>query len=115
MPKQLVRIDLDTFDPITEGRIDYAKVDATTEEDIARHIEEDIQESKRVAGEEIREIRQRMGMTQEKFSDALHISVKTLRNWEQGIRLPTGPTRTLLKILNAKPEMALDVLRRTGP
>lgn len=115
MQKQLVSIDLDSLDLAQIKDVNYALIDATTEEDIARHIQEDIQESKRVAGEGIREIRQRMGMTQEGFSDALHISVKTLRNWEQGIRLPTGPTRTLLKILNAKPEMALDVLRRTEP
>lgn len=115
MSKQLVSINLDSFDPLKEGHVDYALIDATTEEDIARHILEDIQESKRVAGEEIQEIRQQMGMTQEAFSDALHISVKTLRNWEQGIRLPTGPARTLLKILRARPEMALDVLSTCDP
>ena len=43
----------------------------------------------------------------------LHISVRMLRNWEQGVRLPTGLARTLLKILGAKPEMALDVLSKS--
>ena len=113
MPKELVSINLDEIDPLTIGKVDYAKIDATTEEDIARHIQEDILESRRVAGEEIQEIRERMGMSEESFANALHISIKTLNNWEQGIRLPTGPARTLLKILEAEPEMALEVLRRS--
>lgn len=53
MPKELVSINLDEIDPLTIGKVDYAKIDATTEEDIARHIQEDILESRRVAGEEI--------------------------------------------------------------
>ena len=38
-----------------------------------------------------REIRAKLGMTQEEFAAALCISVKTLRNWEQGRRDPSGP------------------------
>ena len=113
MPKELVSINLDEIDPLTIGKVDYAKIDATTEEDIARYIQEDILESRRVAGEEIQEIRELMGMTEESFADALHISIKTLNNWEQGIRLPTGPARTPLKILKAEPGMVLEVLRRS--
>ena len=113
MWNQLVSIDLDDTDPAHSRDVHYGMIDATTEEEIARHILEDIHESKRVVGEEIREIRQRMDMTQEGFSDVLHISVRMLRNWEQGVRLPTGPPRTLLKILGAKPEMALDVLSKS--
>jgi putative transcriptional regulator len=115
MWNQLVRIDLDGFDPAQIEDVNYAMIDATMEDDIAHHSLEDIHESKQVAGEEIREIRQRMGMTQDGFSDALHISVRILRNWAQGVRLPTGPARTLLKIVGAKPEMALDVLSKSDP
>ena len=65
MPKKLVRINLDELDPLTIGKVDYAKIDATTEEDIARNIQEDILESRRVAGEATQENRQRMGMSEE--------------------------------------------------
>jgi putative transcriptional regulator len=115
MWNQLVSIDLDDLDPAQSRDVHYAMIDATTEEEIARHILEDIHESKRVVGEEIREIRQRMDMTREGFSDVLHISVRMLRNWGQGVRLPTGPPRMLLKILGAKPEMALDMLSKSDP
>jgi putative transcriptional regulator len=38
-----------------------------------------------------RAIRERFGLTQDQFAAALCISVKTLRNWEQGRREPSGP------------------------
>jgi putative transcriptional regulator len=52
-----------------------------------------------------REIRARLGMTQEEFAEALGISVKTLRNWEQGRRDPSGPAMRLLRIAETNPEI----------
>jgi putative transcriptional regulator len=52
-----------------------------------------------------REIRAKLGMTQEEFADALGISVKTLRNWEQGRRDPSGPAMRLLRIAARNPEI----------
>ena len=52
-----------------------------------------------------REIRARLGMTQEEFASALCISVKTLRNWEQGRRDPSGPAMRLLQIAEKHPEI----------
>lgn len=42
--------------------------------------------------------RSKLGMTQDEFANALGISVKTLRNWEQGRRVPTGPALRLLRL-----------------
>jgi putative transcriptional regulator len=59
-----------------------------------------------VAGEpDSREIRARLGLTQEEFAEALCISVKTLRNWEQGRREPSGPAMRLLQIAAKHPEV----------
>ena len=44
-------------------------------------------------------------MTQEEFAAALCISVKTLRNWEQGRRDPSGPAMRLLQIAEKHPEI----------
>lgn len=55
-----------------------------------------------------REIRARLGMTQDQFADALGISVKTLRNWEQGRRDPSGPAMRLLRIAEKHPEILLE-------
>jgi putative transcriptional regulator len=53
-------------------------------------------------------IRVRLGLSQEKFAAMLGISVKTLHNWEQGRRKPTGPARVLLRIASRHPEAVLD-------
>ena len=58
------------------------------------------------------EIRARFGQTQEGFANMLGISVDTLRNWERGRRFPVGPSRALLRIANADPEMVAHVLTR---
>lgn len=52
-----------------------------------------------------REIRAKLGMTQEEFAAALCISVKTLRNWEQGRRDPSGPAMRLLQLAEQNPEI----------
>jgi len=41
----------------------------------------------------------------------LGISVKTLRNWEQGRRRPEGPARVLLQVAARHPEAVWDVVR----
>jgi putative transcriptional regulator len=55
-----------------------------------------------------RAIRSRLGLTQEEFAAALCISVKTLRNWEQGRREPSGPAMRLLQIADKHPEILLE-------
>ena len=40
-----------------------------------------------------------IGATQESFANAIGVPVKTLRNWEQGRREPSGPARVLLSLV----------------
>src|SRR5438094_10439598 len=47
---------------------------------------------------DVKKIRQRLGLSQTKFSALLDISPATLRNWEQSRRKPHGPARVLLRI-----------------
>jgi putative transcriptional regulator len=60
---------------------------------------------------EIKKIREAFGLTQEQFAAMLGISVRTLRNWEQGRRVPEGPARVLLQVAAKHPEAVLDVVR----
>ena len=53
----------------------------------------------------IKEIRTKTGLSQQQFADKLNISSRTLQNWEQGTRNPTGPAVTLMRLLNKKPEL----------
>ena len=42
-------------------------------------------------GEDVLALRRFVGLTQVRFAQAIGISVHTLRNWEQGRRMPDGP------------------------
>jgi DNA-binding transcriptional regulator YiaG len=59
---------------------------------------------------DVKGIRERTKLSQEEFAAAIHVSVKTLQNWEQQRRSPTGPAAALLKIVQAMPEMAIKAL-----
>jgi putative transcriptional regulator len=45
------------------------------------------------------------GLTQRQFSKLLGVSVRTLQEWEQGRRQPTGAAKTLFKIAERQPEV----------
>ena len=54
-------------------------------------------------------IRERTGLSQPDFARLLGVSVRTLQEWEQGRRAPTGAARTLLHIAAKNPKALLDV------
>jgi putative transcriptional regulator len=57
----------------------------------------------------ISEIREGVGLSQSAFAKLLGVSVRTLQEWEQGRRTPSGPARTLLAIAHKNPRALLDV------
>ncbi len=59
---------------------------------------------------EVKSIRNRLGVSQEKFAVILGVSKRTVENWEQGRRQPAGAARSLLRIVEADPEHAVRVL-----
>ena len=60
----------------------------------------------------IKEIRHASGLSQSKFAALISVSVDTLRNWEQGRRMPTGPARALLKAIAYDPKHVILALSR---
>lgn len=60
---------------------------------------------------DVQAVRKELGMSQADFADAFGISVATLRNWEQGRRIPRGPARLLLAVIELEPEAVQRVLR----
>ena len=55
-------------------------------------------------------VRERVGLSQGDFARLIDVSVKTLQNWEQNRRQPTGPAAALLKIVGTAPDVALKAL-----
>ena len=54
-------------------------------------------------------IRERTRLSQAKFASLLGVSVRTLQEWEQGRRVPSGAARTLLMIAAKNPHALLEV------
>ncbi len=57
----------------------------------------------------ITNIREKTGLSQARFAQLLGVSVRTLQDWEQGRRVPSGAARTLLMVAARNPRALLDV------
>lgn len=104
------------------GQTDWARLDAMTDEDIARgkrleeeEIEAEFGPMRRgpdafgpvrvvVAGPDVRALRERTGLSQEEFADRFGLSLRTLQQWEQRRRVPDGPARLLLRLIELDPQ-----------
>ena len=88
---------------------------ASRKRDIGLEILEGIREIKR--GEHgrvttvpsVSSVREKTGLSQSDFARLLGVSVRTLQEWEQGRRLPSGAARTLLMIAAKNPNALIDV------
>ena len=112
-----VRVRIDPSDPDTlrQGRIDLARVDATTEHEIQTQIDEDEKEAMLDAGRYVATVRKRLSLSQAEFAQIFNVSPKTIGHWEQGKRFAPGPAKTLLHILFFEPQVVFSVLDRTAP
>ncbi len=64
-----------------------------------------------VPAEDIKEVRKKIGLSQQKFAELFGISVATLRNWEQGRRKPSGSANVLMRVLQHNPKAVFDSIR----
>lgn len=59
---------------------------------------------------DVAKIRKKTNLTQKEFSEAFDIPLSTLRQWEQGQRVPRGPAQSLLRIIDNNAKAALEAL-----
>lgn len=52
----------------------------------------------------VKSVREKLGLTQQQFAMQFGFNLATVRNWEQGIRVPPGPARVLLVVVDKEPE-----------
>lgn len=60
---------------------------------------------------DVKDLRAKVGMSQNEFASAFGISVATLRHWERGDRTPQGPALVLLNVVAKEPQAVLRALR----
>ena len=95
-----------------EVNTDWARVDALTEEEIHQNALDDpdnppltperLATMRRIPNP--KRLRLSMNLTQEQFARQFHIALGTLRDWEQGVRMPDGTAKTYLRVIEAIPE-----------
>jgi putative transcriptional regulator len=107
-------------EPYTPPPTDWARIDAMTDEDIARQIAEnpdaapeltDDEWDRAIAGTRVRRIREKTGLSQPAFAERYRIPVGSLRDWEQGRRMPDSATLAYLTVIEREREAVERALR----
>jgi putative transcriptional regulator len=63
---------------------------------------------------DVREVRTKLKVSQPEFALMIGVSVATLRNWEQGRRVPDGPALALLRVAAKNPKAVAEALHVVG-
>ncbi len=86
------------FTEISEGLKDAAAHAKGEKSEVLEHVPEALN---------VRAIREKTGMSQQRFCATFGISLGTLRHWEQGLRSPRGAARVLLKVVENNPQAVI--------
>ena len=98
------------------GRVDWARVKRTTDEDIDKMIASDAYTAPDMARgrdwrralmprvPDVQSIRRKLGMSQSEFATRFGFSVRTVQEWEQGRAFPDRPARILLRVIEKSPK-----------
>src|SRR5689334_16003674 len=89
------------FEQMMNGLNDVEAFLAGKQEGFKAHVPQEV---------DVKAIRNRLGMTQAKFSDAFGFSLDAIKHWEGGRRTPEAPARTLLTVIDKNPAAVLTAL-----
>ena len=98
------------------GRVDWERLDKTTDDDIDRMIAQDPDTAPDLSrnrdwrkvitphAPDVRAIRRKLRLSQAQFAKRFGFSVRTIQEWEQGRALPDRPARILLRVIARSPK-----------
>ena len=89
------------FEQMMDGLKDVEAFLAGEQEGFKAHVPQQV---------DVKAIRNRLGMTQAKFSATFGFSLDAIKHWEGGRRLPEAPARTLLTVIDKNPAAVLTAL-----
>ena len=115
----LVSVEHNPGDPPIQTNTDWAAVDALTDEQIEAAVRDDPDAAPIgfydmpgfIHIPNVKKLRDRLGLTQEAFATTYRIPIGTLRDWEQGRKLPDAPARAYLTVIARNPEAVAYLLR----
>ena len=55
------------------------------------------------------DIRRNLNLSQSAFAGLMGVSLRTVQDWEQGRRQPSGPAKSLLRIAEQRPEIFMEL------
>jgi putative transcriptional regulator len=62
-----------------------------------------------IGAELLAAVRMRSGLSQSEFARATGVSVRTLQEWEQGRKVPSGAAQSLIKLISRHPELLAEL------
>ncbi|HLX85341.1 MAG TPA: hypothetical protein VKR59_15680 [Terriglobales bacterium] len=89
------------FEQMMDGLNDVEAFLAGKQEGFKAHVPQEV---------DVKAIRNRLGMTQARFSDTFGFSLDAIKHWEGGRRNPEAPARTLLTVIDKNPAAVLTAL-----
>jgi putative transcriptional regulator len=89
------------FEQMMNGLNDVEAFLAGEQEGFKAHVPQEV---------DVKAIRNRLGMTQARFSDTFGFSLDAIKHWEGGRRSPEAPARTLLTVIDKNPAAVLTAL-----
>ena len=63
----------------------------------------------RIETSSVAEARHKVGLSQAEFAQLLGVSKRTLQDWEQGRREPSGAAKSLIEVARKRPEVLIEI------
>ncbi len=111
-----IRRSLDEIRKRGGGKVDWSRVNATTDEDIRRMIESDLDTAPDTSAgrdwrkvitprfPDVRALRRKLHLSQAQFASRFGFSLETVQDWEQGRAIPDRHSRILLRVIERSPK-----------